>query len=260
MSRKIDISGKRFGNVVVKSEVGRTASRDIKWSYKCDCGNTHQASGYELRSKKVTCCPACSQQKSNQAHITHGETYSREYSTWTDMKTRCFNPNSTAYRNYGGRGITVCERWKNSFDAFLEDMGRKPSKSYSIDRIDNNGNYEPGNCRWATDSEQARNRRNFSKVAGVKLVTVNGESKTVAEWCEIYKCLPATAYLRLKQGYKGEAAFKSTCMRLTWRGITDTTKGWSERTGIKQNTITMRVTKYGWTTERALTEGAKKCA
>ena len=95
--------------------------------------------------------------------ITHGEASVKnrvpEYSSWYNMKNRCYNTKTNYYKNYGGRGIIVCERWLNSYENFLEDMGRKPGKNYSLDRKDNNGNYEPGNCRWATAKEQNNNRK-----------------------------------------------------------------------------------------------------
>ncbi|MGJ8515686.1 hypothetical protein LMG33810_002885 [Carnimonas sp. LMG 33810] len=250
----VDMKGRRYGGLTVIERVGTSKSRDAIWSYLCDCGRIGKSTGYSIRSGKTTNCPKCSLSRCAAGSITHGETSSAEYRTWTDMKTRCLNPMSTSYEKYGGRGITVCDRWSKSFAAFLHDMGRKPSPGHSIDRIDNDKGYSPTNCRWATDYEQVMNRRNTI------FVTIGGIKKTLVEWCEIYGCTPASAYLRRSQGFIGEAIFKTTKMTITFSGITDTVSGWSSRTGIRPTTITMRINKYGWSIDRALTEGATKCA
>lgn len=250
----IAMAGRRHGGLTVIERVGTSKSRDAIWSYRCDCGRTGQATGYAIRSGKTTSCPECALSRFASRSITHGETESAEYRTWTDMKTRCFNPMSTGYARYGGRGITVCDRWKNSFEAFLQDMGRKPSPDHSIDRIDNDQGYKPSNCRWATAYEQTMNRRNTA------FVTIGGVTKALVEWCDIYGCTATAAYRRRAQGLDGEAIFKTTAMTLTFGGITDTVSGWSSRTGIRPTTITMRINKYGWSVDRALTEGATRCA
>ena len=113
---------------------------------------------------------------------THGDTGSIEYRTWTRMKGRCYNKNGTAYRFYGGRGISVCDRWRDSFEAFLEDMGRRPPTEmgrYSLDRIDNEGNYDPGNCRWADRKTQDNNR------SDTVYLTLNGVTRPMMEWVKI---------------------------------------------------------------------------
>jgi hypothetical protein len=126
----------------------------------CDCGNTHLALGKNLRGGQVKSCGCLHIDGSLKE--THGDGAkphrAPEYVCWTGMKQRCLNPNHDSYPRYGGRGISVCERWLDSYETFLEDMGRKPTPAHSIDRKENDGNYEPGNCRWATGVEQQANR------------------------------------------------------------------------------------------------------
>ena len=158
---------------------------------RCDCGKIgfHQIGGILNNSVK-----SCGCYSANLSHIrcltfrkTHGKTTTPEYNVWVSMRKRCFKENHKSYKYYGGRGIIVCDRWRNSFENFILDMGERPSLLHSLDRINNNGNYEPSNCKWSTDKEQTRNQRNNV------LVTFNGETKCLAEWSEIYglgwKCL-----------------------------------------------------------------------
>ena len=132
----------------------------------------------------------------------HGLIKTSEYFAWSGMRERCFNKNNQSYERYGGRGITVCERWqgRDGFTNFLADMGQKPTPGHTIERRDNNGNYEPGNVRWATRKEQARNtRRN-------RLITSGGETKCLHEWAEVSGINPFTILRRLKVGWPVELA------------------------------------------------------
>jgi len=113
-------------------------------------------------------------------HKKHGETNSREYETWIRMKQRCENKNNKVYKSYGGRGIKICKRWSSRFENFLHDMGKRPSDNHSIDRINNNGDYKPSNCRWATRKVQLRNKRNN------KIIEINGEKMPLVTAVEIY--------------------------------------------------------------------------
>lgn len=121
--------------------------------YRCDCGNSLCATIKDVKAGKIVRCKTCQQTR----RVTHGRTKSREYNSWSNMRQRCNNPKATYYPNYGGRGISICQRW-DKFENFLADMGDRP-KSQSLDRINNDGNYQPDNCRWATRTQQNLNRR-----------------------------------------------------------------------------------------------------
>jgi hypothetical protein len=123
-----------------------------------------------------------------------------EYMVWVGIKTRCYNKNDHNYQKYGARGIQMCERWRDSFPNFLEDMGRRPSDDHSIERIENSGNYEPGNCRWATVEEQANNRRSS------RIIEFNGHRRTLAQWARSTGLSQDALYMRLHKGWAVERA------------------------------------------------------
>jgi hypothetical protein len=156
---KLNLTGQRYGRLVVIQEAGRTTSRGVRWLCQCDCKKFKVVTSGNLRSGNTRSC-GCGEQESR-FQLTHGQSRSSMYRMWVGMLQRCYNPNSKVYRHYGARGITVDERW-HTFEPLvayiLATIGERPP-GRSIDRINNDGNYEPGNIRWATRSEQMKNRR-----------------------------------------------------------------------------------------------------
>jgi hypothetical protein len=195
---RVDHTGKKFGQLTV-IEYSHTKGARSMWRCLCDCGKEKIVNGHELVCGDTRSC-GCLRGKLN---ITHGEASgkkTKEYKTWTGMATRCYNTGHHKYPIYGGRGISICDRWRHSYENFLADMGRAPSLKHSIDRPDVNGNYEPGNARWATPQEQHENKQNSVKA------TINGQTKIVSEWARLYGISEFRVYCRIKKGWTPEDA------------------------------------------------------
>lgn len=167
--------GSVFGRLRVVEESGR-APREAIWLCVCECGASKRVRAGNLRNGSTVSCGCYLKQRIVEAHTTHGRSGSGgAYKAWKGMRTRCLCPTNSSFVDYGGRGIGICARW-NDFAAFLEDMGERPSAKHSIDRIDVNGDYGPGNCRWATSSVQSNNKRN------TVMLTAQGRTRPLSEW------------------------------------------------------------------------------
>lgn len=180
LSNKVDrrlrhFAGTKYGMLTLLHLVERKLGGN-KWLVRCDCGTEKVMYARDVCSGHTQSCGCTSNARRAEKHITHGLTETREYSTWCHILGRCNNPTDHKYSIYGGRGIKVCERWQLSFVNFLEDMGAAPV-GHSIDRINNDGNYEPNNCRWANAKTQASNRRNVKKVLvfGNEMIAADAE-------------------------------------------------------------------------------------
>jgi hypothetical protein len=157
MTRLIDLTGQRFGRLVVQHRVGVTSP--VYWRCVCDCGGENTVQRAHLVTGNVTSCGCYARERTSQRSIKHGKHHTAEYKSWQQMKDRCLNPKSKDRVRYMDRGITVHPAWIESFEAFLADVGPRPEGYKSLDRIDNDKGYEPGNVRWATPAMQARNTR-----------------------------------------------------------------------------------------------------
>lgn len=177
MSKKEDITGLRFERLVVLRE-GPYRKNTTQWVCRCDCGSERTVAARNLKNGHTKSCGCLALEVRASKPVTHGMCGTPERTAWSLMRGRCKNPNNKKYKDYGARGISVCERWDKSFKSFFDDMGPRPSPNHSIDRIDVNGNYEPSNCRWATVIEQARNKRPQARSAS----GVSGVIKTPDGW------------------------------------------------------------------------------
>lgn len=189
MSKRKDLSGKRFGRLTAISWK-EFRGKESFWNCRCDCGNDHVVALGNLQRGSVSSCGCLAVELTIKRSTTHGLSSSKTYVSWRRMLARCYDKKRPGYPMHGGRGIKVCRRWRK-FENFLADMGEIP-QGLTLDRIDNNGNYEPSNCRWATGKQQARNRR--SSV----FIEFNGQTKTLVEWSEHF----GVPYTRVKNHRK----------------------------------------------------------
>lgn len=204
------LSGDRFRRLVAVKLAPRGARGEERWSFRCDCGTTKTIVARSVRSGLTNSCGCFGTERRrdpNLKHRTHGHAKSRVYSIWAGMIQRCTDPNQPAkFRRYGARGIRVCERWR-TFENFLADMGEPPSRRHSIDRINNEGHYEPGNCRWADQSQQNNNTR------ANRLLTFAGKTQTQSEWAKETGMSQFALHQRLAHGWSVERALTTPIQR-----------------------------------------------
>lgn len=192
--RVIDLTGRRFGRLVVRERSGSVrGSGNAAWRCHCDCGREKRVNSRDLLAGHVASCGCYSVELLVARSRTHGMRGSRTYASWVSMRQRCGNPGSPSYADYGGRGIKVCDRWQ-SFERFYADMGERP-EGCSLDRIDVDGDYEPGNCRWADATTQVRNTR------ATRRITHDGATRPLAEWAERTGLPYGVLYDRLRHGW-----------------------------------------------------------
>ncbi|WP_455945475.1 hypothetical protein [Eubacterium ramulus] len=210
MCKMVDLTGERFGRLTVISKGNKRLYGKPTWLCRCDCGRLKYAITQSLKNGDVKSC-GCLQRETrrknainlNEVRIHHGMSDSRIYRIYNNMISRCYRKSSNGYENYGDRGIRVCDEWlgKDGFKNFMEwSFANGYSDKLTIDRIDNNGNYEPKNCKWSTRKEQANNTR------ATIFLEYNGKSHSLTEWSEITGLSKATIYTRLRKGFSNEKA------------------------------------------------------
>lgn len=212
----VDHTGKRFGRLVVMKSAGRKDRghnrRRPAWLCRCDCGQTTVVVSGELTSGHTQSCGCRQRDLAQEASTTHGRSKSAEYRIWTHIIGRCDNKTDASYKNYGGRGIRVCRRWR-TFENFLADMGERPSNKHTIERVKNDRNYSPANCVWATRLMQNRNRR------GNRMITFDGRKRLIVELAEEFGIAPRTLRKRIDKGIPIGIALRKGRLPSDWKSL-----------------------------------------
>ena len=206
MSALKNLCGQKFGRLMVISRgdnhILPSGQSQTMWNCICDCGNTVKVNTGNLKSGRIVSCGCYNQEvRCSRNHRTHGDSETRLYNTWNKMKARCLRASNPSYHRYGGRGIKVCDEWKDNFETFKDWALRSGyNDTLTLDRIDVNGDYEPTNCRWTTIKVQENNRTDNV------VVKYEGKSQTLAEWAEEYGLKYTTFYRRIERGWDFEDA------------------------------------------------------
>lgn len=250
----LNLTGEQYGRLLVESQAPNRG-RHRYWNCRCACGAYKTVEQDSLRQGATKSCGCFRDEQIRKAKTIHGATSgcSRggskpvEYSAWCAMRRRCNNPNYACFHRYGGRGIKVCKRW-NVYQNFLDDMGLRPSAEHSLDRINNDGDYCPENCRWATREEQSNNS------SACVLLETKGGRKTISQWARENGVPPKIAHYRIASGWSPEKAVSTPLenpQTLTWNGESLSISEWSKKTGIGRPTLGFRL-RSGWSIQAAL--------
>lgn len=205
MGKFVDLTGKKFHRLTVikrlENKIYKNGSQKARWLCKCECGKESIVASESLTGNHIKSCGCLKLETLKKVNTKHGGKHTRLYRTWIGIKTRCYNKNEYSYKDYGGRGIIVCDEWVNDFQAFHDwAIENGYDDNLTIDRIDVNGNYEPINCRWADKNTQMNNTTRSH------YLEYNGETHTIAEWSKIKGLKYSTFFYRIKRGWSIEKA------------------------------------------------------
>lgn len=204
-----DLAGKKYGRLFVVKHLGSDDQNQALWLCKCDCGNEHIVTGHNLIRGRTKSCGCLKNELSSKRLKTHGKSKTRLYDIWIAMKQRCYNTNHSHYKNYGERGILICDEWKNSFEVFAKwAFENGYNNNLTIDRININGNYEPSNCRWISNFEQQQNRTNSH------IIEYQGRKYTLSQLAKKYNIKANVFERRLKSGWEIETALNKPVRNL----------------------------------------------
>lgn len=208
MPKIIDITGKKFGRLLAVERVENIPAKNAPsrpaWRCVCDCGNEKVLPKSSLVYGVSTSCGCYRKEVARKKNTSHGMSDTPEYNIWIHMKKRCFDRSCRDYKDYGARGISVCEQWISSFENFIESVGKRPTKYHTIERIDNNHGYSPDNCKWATRKEQSCNRRS------IRMLYAFGKNASVSEWAALSGVRAKTILARIDRlGWTAERAVSS---------------------------------------------------
>lgn len=258
---KLDLTGQRFGRLIAIEESGRSKGRSVIWLCKCDCGNTHTVIAPMLKNGSIRSCGCLKRDMVAEKNYKHGHAGDRLYRIWAGIKRRCYVEKDASYKDYGGRGICLCEEWHDyeKFHEWAMNNGYDPDAprgTCTIDRINPNGHYEPSNCRWASTTVQQRNKRNNH------YLTYKGQTHPVTEWADILGIDKGTLESRVNRyGWSIERAFMTPVRKnnriganryLTFDNRTQTITEWAKELKMNFTTLYSRVFNYHWSVEKAL--------